>query len=440
MFSKELNPHMKPNIIVALLVGAVVGFGVGSVVSKDNSASPTPSAAAPSAPSAALPQPAAPAAPRAAAPAPSQITPISVPAEAPFFGPKHAKVTVVEWSDFECPFCSRGATVVNEIKAAYPKDVKFVFRHRPLPMHPNAPLAHEASMAAHEQGKFFEYHDVLFANQRALDRASLERYAQQLNLDMAKFKAALDSGKYKSYVQQDSDEGQRSGAGGTPTFFVNGRKIVGAQPFAAFKATIDEELGKADTLLAKGTKIEDVYQKILDSAPPPPKVEVGDAPFKGSKTAQVTIIEWSDFECPFCARGAQRIDEIKAKYGDKVKIAFKHQPLPMHPNAPLAAQASMAAHEQGKFWEYHDVLFANQRALDRASLERYAADLKLDMAKFKNILDTGKYAAYVQKDSQDGMALGATGTPTFFINGQQLVGAQPLEAFSAIIDRELAKK
>jgi len=428
---------MKPNIIVALLVGAVVGFGVGQVVSKRGPSQDAPAAAA--APAARAPNAPAPTQPQPRPPPPSAITQISVPDDAPYFGPKHAKVTIVEWSDFECPFCSRAANVVTEIKNAYPKDVKFVFRHRPLPMHPNAPLAHEASMAAHEQGKFFEYHDVLFANQRQLDRPSLERYAQQIGLDLNKFKAALDSGKYRARVQQDSDEGQRNGAGGTPTFFVNGRKVVGAQPFTAFKAAIDEEIAKADALLAKGTKMEDLYQTILDSAPPPPKVEVGQAPVKGNKNAPVTIIEWSDFECPFCARGAERIQQIQDKYGDKVQFAFKHQPLPMHPNAPLAAQASMAAHEQGKFWEYHDVLFANQRALDRASLERYAQQLGLDMAKFKAVLDSGKYADYVRKDSQDGSALGANGTPTFFVNGRQLVGAQPLDAFSAIIDEELAK-
>jgi protein-disulfide isomerase len=150
-------------------------------------------------------------------------------------------------------------------------------------------------------------------------------------------------------------------------------------------------------------------------------------------------VEWSDFECPFCSRGAQRLQEISSKYGDKVQIAFKHMPLPMHPNAPLAAQASMAAHEQGKFWEYHDKLFANQRAMDRASLEKYAQELKLDMGKFKAALDSGKYASLVQKDMDEGSRLGATGTPTFFINGRKLVGAQPLDAFSAVIDEELSK-
>src|SRR5262249_40984606 len=123
----------------------------------------------------------------------------------------------------------------------------------------------------------------------------------------------------------------------------------------------------------------------------------------------------------------------------KVKVAFKHLPLPFHQNAKLAAIASMAANEQGKFWEYHDKLFANQNALDRASLEKYAQDLGLNMAKFKADLDSRKYEAQIDQDSAEGNKIGANGTPTFFINGRQLVGAQPFEQFKAIIDDELKK-
>jgi protein-disulfide isomerase len=112
----------------------------------------------------------------------------------------------------------------------------------------------------------------------------------------------------------------------------------------------------------------------------------------------------------------------------------------MHPNARLAAAASMAANEQGKFWEYHDKLFANQTALDRPSLEKYAQELGLNMTKFKSALDSNKYDAVVSADSSQGTSLGANGTPTFFINGRQLVGAQPLESFKAIIDEEIKKK
>jgi len=401
---------------------------------------------------AAPPPPPTPAAPPA--PAAPAIRKVDIPSDAPVRGPKAAKVTIVEWSDFQCPFCARVAPTLKQIEDAYGKDVRIVFRHQPLPFHNNAKLAAEASMAAHEQGKFWPYHDKLFANQQALDRASLERYAQELGLDMGKFKAALDSGKFTKRVEEDSAAGMAVGANGTPTFLINGREFVGAQPFEAFKNVIDAEIKKADELLARGVKLENLYaelQKEAGKAPPPaapgapePEKVVTDinitgAPTKGPKNAPVTIIEFSDFQCPFCSRVVPTLKQIQETYGDKVRVAFKHQPLPFHQNAKLAAQAAMAAHEQGKFWEMHDKLFANQQALDRASLERYAQELGLDMGKFKAALDTNKYEAYVTADSNEGMRVGANGTPTFFINGRQVVGAQPFEAFKTIIDQELAK-
>jgi protein-disulfide isomerase len=378
---------------------------------------------------------------------------IDVPAEAPSFGPKTAKVTIVEWSDFECPFCSRVTPTLAKIKETYGKDVRVVFRHQPLPFHPNAKPAAEASMAAHEQGKFWEMHDKLFANQKALDRASLEKYAQELKLDMGKFKAAMDSGKYRKLVEADSAAGSAVGANGTPTFFINGRQFVGAQPFENFKQAIDEEIAKADKLLASGVKLENLYAKIMEDAakapapsaapepaePPVQKIEVGNAPAKGPANAPITIVAYSDFECPFCNRVLPTLKQVEDEYKGKVRIAFKHQPLPFHPNAKPAAAASMAAHEQGKFWEMHDKLFANQRALDRASLEKYAQELGLDMGKFKAAMDSNKYAAQIDADSAEGMRVGANGTPTFFINGRTVVGAVPFENFKRVIDEELKK-
>ncbi|MBN8227584.1 thioredoxin domain-containing protein [Corallococcus macrosporus] len=383
---------------------------------------------------------------------PAAAKKVDVPADSPVVGPATAKVTIVEWSDFECPFCSRAVPTLNKIKETYGKDVRVVFRHQPLPMHSHAKLAAQASMAAHEQGKFWEMHDKLFANQRALERGDLEKYAQEIGLDVNKFKAALDSNKFSAKVDADAAAGMAVGANGTPAFFINGRFLSGAQPFEAFKPLIDQEIAKADKALAGGTKAEDLYAKLnqdnVNAAPAAPaapaepavqKVEVGNAPVRGPKNAPITIVAWSDFECPFCSRAVPTLEQVEKEYKGKVKIAFKHQPLPFHQNAKLAAQASMAANEQGKFWEMHDKLFANQRALDRASLEKYAQELKLDMNKFKTALDSGKFDKQIEADMADGSAKGANGTPTFFINGRTLVGAQPFDAFKRVIDEELKK-
>ena len=377
---------------------------------------------------------------------------VDAPADAPSFGPKNAKVTIVEWSDFECPFCGRVGPTLKQIKESYPKDVRVVFRHQPLSFHANAKPAAEASMAAHEQGKFWEYHDKLFSNQRALDRASLERYAEELKLDMGKFRSALDSGKFRAKVEADAAAGAAVGANGTPTFFVNGRELVGAQPFDSFKKVIDEEMARADKLLAAGTKADDLYAKLIDEGlksapkaqaaaePAVQNIEVGNAPARGPKNAPVTIVAYSDFECPFCSRVVPTLKQLEEEYKGKIRVAFKHQPLGFHANAKPAAMASMAAHEQGKFWEYHDKLFANQRALDRVSLDRYAEELKLDMGKFKAAMDSNKYDAQISADMAEATRVGVNGTPTFFINGRALVGAQPNDAYKRVIDEELKKK
>src|SRR4051812_8487644 len=149
----------------------------------------------------------------------------------------------------------------------YPKDVRIAFRHQPLPFHNHAMEAAEASMAANAQGKFWQMHDKLFANQQKLERADLDGYAKEIGLDMAKFKADMDGHKYKDQIDADSKHGTAVGASGTPTLFVNGRQIVGAQPFSAFQPMIDEEIKKADKLLQSGTKMDKLYEKILEELP-----------------------------------------------------------------------------------------------------------------------------------------------------------------------------
>lgn len=162
-----------------------------------------------------------------------------------------------------------------------------------------------------------------------------------------------------------------------------------------------------------------------------------DAPSQGRADAKVTIEVWSDFQCPFCARGATTVRELREKYGDQVRIVFRHQPLHFHQHARLAAIASMAAHEQGRFWEFHEALFANPQALDRASLEALAGKLKLDVERFRRALDSSTLSNYVDTEVAEAQRRGVKGTPTFFINGKPIMGAQPIDVFAKVIDAEL---
>jgi protein-disulfide isomerase len=169
-------------------------------------------------------------------------------------------------------------------------------------------------------------------------------------------------------------------------------------------------------------------------------VEQGAGPWMGGEKAPVTVVEFSDFQCPFCSRAAETVSDLKKKYGDKVKVVFRHFPLPMHKEARGASEASMCVNEQGtaKFWKYHDILFKNQDKLDNANLEKFAKDAGADTKKFKECFDSKKYAAVVQKDMEYGEKVGVKSTPTFFINGELVSGALPLEAFSESIDEQLA--
>lgn len=171
-------------------------------------------------------------------------------------------------------------------------------------------------------------------------------------------------------------------------------------------------------------------------------VEAGNAPFVGSEKAAVTIVEFSDFQCPFCSRAAETVHEVQKKYGNKVKIAFRHFPLPMHKDAKPAAEASLCLNEQGtsKFWKFHDILFKNQDKLDAANLEKYAKEAGGDVKKYNECMQAKKYAQAVQADMEYGEKIGVKSTPTFFVNGQIISGAVPIESFSELIDDELAAK
>jgi len=177
-------------------------------------------------------------------------------------------------------------------------------------------------------------------------------------------------------------------------------------------------------------------------APPVQRVEVSvqGAPFKGGEKAPVTIVEFSDFHCPFCKRVLPTLAQLESKYGDKVKLVFRDFPIDgLHPGASKAHEAARCADDQGKFWAYHDKLFSGPANSSPELFNRLAKEVGLDLPAFEQCLSGGKYQAAVQKDIEEGKRAGVMGTPAFFINGRLLSGAQPLEAFVRVIDEELAR-
>jgi protein-disulfide isomerase len=169
------------------------------------------------------------------------------------------------------------------------------------------------------------------------------------------------------------------------------------------------------------------------------KVDIGKAPTRGNQNAAVTIVEWSDFQCPFCNRVSPTLAQIRQEYGERVRFAFKHMPLSIHPQAAGAHAASEAAHRQDKFWEMHDLIFENQRDLSVETLEGYASKLGLDMDQYRRDIEAKDVAKRISEDMAQAQKLGVTGTPSFFINGKYLSGAQPFANFKRVIDEALEK-
>lgn len=219
---------------------------------------------------------------------------------------------------------------------------------------------------------------------------------------------------------------------------------LGDKPLEEVMAAVRNSLRKPRV----DAKRREYFLQLLDAADvqvmlEAPRVEVAGDParLRGNPMAPVRIVEFSEFQCPYCRRAQPTINAVVEKYGDKVSHSFRDFPLrDIHPNAQKAAEAARCAADQGKFWEYYKMLFANFGQLSREDLTRYAQAVGLEMPGFEQCVDSGKHAAGIEADLQDGLRAGASSTPTFFINGIAVVGAQPQSAFEEIIDRELAKR
>jgi len=172
--------------------------------------------------------------------------------------------------------------------------------------------------------------------------------------------------------------------------------------------------------------------------PPRQKIATANSPAQGPASAPIELVEFSDFQCPFCYRAHPTVRQVLSTYGNKIRFVYRNYPLPNHPNARPAAEAAQCANEQGQFWAYHDRLFADQTKLGDADLKASAAALGLDAGKFNACVDSHKYKDRIDADVQAGNEAGVNGTPAFFINGRMLSGAQPYDEFKRLIDEELA--
>ena len=387
----------------------------------------------------------------------------------PSRGKPDAPVTMVLFADYQCPFSARLAPTLSALVAAYPQEVRLVAKNLPLPFHEAAGLAAEAAMAANEQGKFWQMHDRLFANQNKLDPKGLEEHARAIGVDVGKFRAALESGKFRKEVEAEAKLAAAAGINGTPAVYVNGTALSGAQPIEAFRKRIDEELvritGKpapARPALAvrppeEARRPPVPSQMIVNGRYgaqwPPPRLTLpddvlgarvavpfvtGNAPVRGSGKAVVEIV-YLTF-AGGSPSGKIIVDGLLRSYGADVRVVA----LPLGGNAPMAkdsafvAEALWEANAQNKFWELHDALIAAPvRPVDRTALDAIAGEIGLDRGNLAAALDNGVYKARVEEDSRMAREARLGPFPAFIVDGRAAAGTV---ALVQLVETALKKK
>ncbi|MFV8755672.1 DsbA family protein [Nannocystaceae bacterium ST9] len=379
----------------------------------------------------------------------------------PWSGASEPMVTIVLFSDYQCPYCKKLDETLVGLQRQYGNDLRIVWRQMPLAMHPQARLAAKAVLAAHAQGMFAPMHEWLFANSRDLSAATIEAEAANLGLDLVRFRADLTSDWLERRVQDDEDLGKHVHVTGVPGFFVNGRKFSGAQPDEMITATIDEELALGRELVASGSSPREVWARILAFANPDPAAPVAAATTpkssgpdaskryfvdlkgvvkRGAKKPKVEILMCGDFDCPFSGKAVATLAQLETNNKGKLAIRFRHFPLAMHANARAAHRAAIAADRQGQFWAMWELLFTNRQARSTADLEGFATQLGLDLEQFRKDVADPDVDKQIDDDIAACQGLDVRATPTFFLNGRPLQGAQAIEKFQEVIDEEKAGK
>jgi len=378
--------------------------------------------------------------------------PVPVTDADPQWGDPLAPVTIVEFSDFECPFCSRVKPTLAEVKRAYgPDKVRIVWKHNPLEFHRQARATAIAAQAVYALGgsrAFFRFHDSAFLHQKNLTPENHEKWAVEAGVERGRFRESVASKRFAEKVDDDIALAKRVGALGTPGFRINGVTLSGAQPFEKFKEIIDAELAKAKELVDAGTSRGDVYPILTKRNYEEPALAPGkagddedpnvwnipvlrDDPVRGPGDALVTIVEFSEFQCPFCKRVKPTLDEILRAYPKDVRLVWKDNPLPFHPRARAAAFLARRAFEKrgnDAFWQVHDALFETQPKLEDEDLRRIAEQLGLAWSPIALAIEKNK-SPKIDASVELAADFQARGTPHFFVNGVRLTGAQPREKF-----------
>lgn len=370
---------------------------------------------------------------------------------APVRGSTHALVRIVVFQDFSAPEARALAQAYTAALERWPDDVQVVLVQAPARSRAMArPLA-ELTIAAGAQGKFWQAHDLVLREPPANRDAILDA-ATTLGLDVEEVRAALADGRHRGWIDVDIETTRAHGLAWGPAAYVNGLPAFN-EP-AELETMVERELALAKRLVDAGVPRSRMQSRIADVLPSPPPapapaaiesdlvnwaVPAGNAPVLGPPNALVTIIVFADFQCPFCGRVQPTLAKLREQFPDEVRILFRHRPLPMHPLARSAAKATIAADRQGKFWRMHDFLFDLKGAPDERVMKKAVKRLKLDKRRFDRDVASPATEAVIVEDERIATEFAVQGTPTFFVNGRRLSGAQPFEQFQKLVLEELQK-
>jgi protein-disulfide isomerase len=348
----------------------------------------------------------------------SAAAPAAAPATAYDDADAAAQVDVVLYSDFQCPYCAQFASPFRELQANGIAGMKtnVQFKHFPLSIHANAQIAHRAALAARAQGKFWEMHDLLFANQQRVARDDLLGYAKKLGLDLARFEKDLDSEQAQQAIASDMAEGNAIGVTGTPSYTIGGKLYSGTRPYAQLK-----ELVTGDRLRLRA--LAEVPDTALS---------------RGPAGAPVVLELFADLQSPVTKTALGVVNDLMRRYPDRVRLQFRNFPLSFHPQAAVAHEAAMTAAREGRFWEFAAYVLDHQDTLREQDLIAFAGRLGIDSAAFAQTLGDHRYAPRVEADLRAGQQRGLRGSPVTIVNGKRFDGVPSAKALIESVDAALA--
>ncbi|MBP8002346.1 MAG: thioredoxin domain-containing protein [Chloroflexi bacterium] len=384
-------------------------------------------------------------------------TPASFAADYAFaVGDENAPITIVEFTDYQCPYCSQYSTqTFPQMKANLIDSgrVRYILKDLPLDsIHPLARTGAVAARCAGEQDAYLLMHDQIFANQATWTasgtiegaKETFIGYAQSLDLDAESFASCLNSGQFDDAIQANVNEAAALRVSSTPSFFVDGYPIAGARPYDLFLYAVDlAEKGE----LAQAYVAEAQQEQTAPTGPLDITIEEDDIVL-GNRDAPVVMVEFTDYQCPYCYRHAiQTLPQLMSNYIETGEVVYVIKDFPLtsiHPQAVAAAEAAHCAQEQDAYLAMHEKLFTTQEAWSGRSdvdaiFTTYAEELGMDSEGFAECLASDRYYEVIANDLQQGQNWGITGTPGFFLNGYLISGAQPYEVFSQAIEQVKAE-